>query len=91
LAECGGTLADINGNIKDFTGNYPHQLALGLLYLVVQTPQDVSGRARMVVLDKTDVQAGQFLPGTLVETLEKKATFIAEYPRFEYQDIGDGG
>jgi hypothetical protein len=45
----------------------------------------------MVVLDKTDVQTGQVLPGTLVETLEKKATFIAEYPRLKDQDVGDGG
>jgi hypothetical protein len=43
------------------------------------------------MLDKAYVQTGQPLPGTFIETLEKKPAFISENPWFNDNDIGDDG
>jgi hypothetical protein len=57
----------------------------------MQAAHDILGRAGMVVLDEACIQAGQFMPGTFIEALEKKAALIPEYPGLQDQDIGDGG
>src|SRR6185437_12709384 len=66
------------------------QLSLGLLYLIVQSPQDMPRGVAVVVLDELQVEprCGELalLPG-----LHEVAARIAEHFRADQHDLGDVG
>jgi hypothetical protein len=57
----------------------------------MEATQDATRRAGVIVLDKVNIQTGQITKTLFIEALKKEATLIAEYLRFQNQDIRDGG
>ena len=48
----------IHGHVEDLPGDYPNQLALGELLLIVQPPKHAPAGHGLVVLDEHHVQSG---------------------------------
>lgn len=78
LAEAGGALADVYGDVEDFALDDADEFALGLLDLVVEAPEDVLGRAGVIVLDEAGFNVELVLEVFLVEALEEKAAIVTE-------------
>jgi hypothetical protein len=91
LAKGGGAFADVHRHIKHGAAHHAHQLALGLLQLVVQATQHALGAAAVVVLNKVHIQAGDLLEVLLVEAFKKEASAVAEHFGLEDQNVGDVG
>jgi hypothetical protein len=58
LAEGGRGLAQVDGHVEDAAAGDPHELALGLLDLVVQAAQHALAGAGVVVLHEVRREAG---------------------------------
>ena len=91
LPEGGGALADIHRHIKYRPAHHAHQLALGLLDLIMQAAQHALGAAAVVVLHKVQVQAGGMVEGFLVEAFEEETTGVAEHFGFDDEYVWNGG
>ena len=75
-----GGSADINGNIEDLSFDNADELGLPVGILVVQAPQCVFYRERLVVLHKT-ARDTVFPISMIMVGLEKKAPWVCEYFR----------
>ena len=91
LAEGGRRFAQVDGHVEDAAAGDPHELALGLLDLVVQAAQHTLAGAGVVVLHEVRCEAGGILEGLGVVAFHEEATGIAEDLGFEDQEAGDGG
>ena len=91
LAEAGRGLAQVDGHVEDAAAGDPHELALGLLDLVVQAAQYALAGAGVVVLHEVRREAGGVLEGLGVEALHEEAAGVAEDFRFEDQQVRDRG
>ena len=91
LAKSGRAFADVHGHVKHGAAHHAHQLALGLLQLVVQAAQHALGAAAVVVLHNVHIQAGDFGKVLRVEAFKKEAPAVAKNLRLKDQDVGDGG
>ena len=87
--ESGRTPAQIHSDVKDFTDYHTNELALGLTNLIMQTAQDTSYRARMVVLIKKCLKTGLFLPLQLIKAFKKEPPLITENFRFYAEHLID--
>lgn len=76
LAEGGAALAQVNRDIKDLAADHADQLALGILFLEVESAQDAPDRHALVVLNKDHVQSG-FLHVALVVGLHEISPVVA--------------
>jgi predicted hotdog family 3-hydroxylacyl-ACP dehydratase len=80
---------NIHRHIEHRAGDDPHQLALRLLDLVVQAPQNALTAAALVVLNEGFFHAGGGkkvgLPG-----LEEVAAAVAQHLGFDHQNVGNG-
>jgi len=72
-----GALADIDGDIEDFTHNCSYKLALRVMELIVQTAQDTLSGTGMVVLHKILMPA-KCIKLRLTEGLQEKSPMIAK-------------
>lgn len=77
LAEGGGALAHVHGDVEHFAFGDAHQFALGLLMLEVQATQDALAGAGVVVLHELVVAAvlDEF---ALAEGFHEEAAFVAK-------------
>ena len=89
LAERGGRAPQVDSDVVDLAGQHAHQLALRLLKLVVDTAQNATQRAGMVVLKKPGGQA-QLLKRTFGVRLEEKAALVSKDLRLQQDDVGNG-
>ena len=89
LAEGRGGLAQIHCHVEHRAAGDPHQLALGLLDLIVQTPQHAFARAGVVVLHEVRAQPGGVVEDLGVVTFHEEATGVAEHLGFEDQQVRD--
>src|SRR5690606_19597455 len=80
--------AQVNRHVEHPPAYDAHQLALGLLQLVVQPAQHTARRARVVVLHEIDIEPGQLTEGARVPALEEKAARVAEHLGLEQQHLG---
>lgn len=87
LPEGRGILTDIDHNVEHCPAHYPDQLALRLLYLVVQATEDPFGGARVVILLELDASARVLSKCVLVEAFKKKASRISKNLGFDNEDI----
>jgi len=83
LAQSGRALAQIHHHVEHLALHHPHQLALRVLDLVVQTPQHALGRLAVVVLHKRQVHAGLFSKVALIERLKEKPSGISKNLRLQ--------
>ena len=81
-----GAFPQIHRHVEHLAHDDSHQLGLRLPDLVVKPPQNVPGRARVVVLREARLQAGPFFELTMIEALEKEPAVVPEHSGFEYQD-----
>ena len=91
LAKGRRTLANVHRHINHRAAHHPHQLALGLLDLIVQPPQHALRTAAVVVLHKWVVGASGFVEGFLVETFKEKASSVTKHLGFDDDDFWNGG
>ena len=91
LAKGGGAFADVHRHVKHRAAHHAHQLALGLLQLVVQAAQHAAGAAAVVVLHKVHIQTGDLLEVLLVEAFKKEASAVAEHFGLKDEQVGDVG
>lgn len=82
LTKAGAATAQIDANVKDLTVNHTNKLALGSGQLIVQPTQGALHREALVFLHKLEIRY-LLLEIVLAKRLEKTATLIAEYLRFE--------
>lgn len=82
LAEIRRAAAYVDRDVIDLAGTDAHQLALGLLQLIVQAAQHAARGARMVVLYEFAGYPGGFGKAPCVETLVEEAAFVTEYLGF---------
>src|SRR5207245_4025515 len=68
----------------------PHQLALGSHPLVVNSPQHIADRTRVIVLNEVDLRADRLRERPRIEALEERATRVREHVRFEYKHAVKG-
>ena len=78
LTKMRGRAANIYRHIKHLALGHSHQFALGLLYLVVQATQYALGRAAVVILNKSDIQACDLGKVVGVEGLEEKTSAVTK-------------
>lgn len=92
VPEAGRMATHVDGDIEHRTTDHAHQLALGLLNLIVQAPQHPPAAAAVVVLHEFDVaQARGFGERTCVVALGEEAPRIAKHPGFKDQYFRQGG
>jgi hypothetical protein len=77
LAECGRSRPDVNGDVKDFSGNDMHQLCLGIFNLKMESPHGALQGIRKIILDEYFVNPG-FDISVLVVCLQKETPLILE-------------
>ena len=82
--------ADVDGHIEYFALDDTDQFALRLANLIMQSAQNVLGRAGMVVLNEGYVPADCGFKFGLVKAFVKEAPLVAKYLGFEQDDVGDG-
>jgi len=90
LAHGRGISANVDRNVEHFSNDRPDKFSLGILDLVVQSPQHAPNRARMVVLNEGHPASNRFFKNLLIEALEEKTSVITENLRFKQQYIRDG-
>src|SRR3954454_17854291 len=80
----------INGYIKDFAIDHPHQFPLRMLNLIMQPAKDIPCRKGMVVLNKPvcDAQVSKHL---FVIALEKKTAIVAKHAWLQHPHAFKGG
>ena len=90
-AKGGRRLAQIHRHIKNTAARHAHQLALGLLDLIVQATQHTLARTRMVVLHKVHMAAHGLVKHLLVKALKEKAARISEHLGFKNEHVRNRG
>src|SRR5699024_673096 len=90
LAEGGAVGAAVHGHVVHFAQGDADQLALGVVFLEMQTAQHALGGTALVVLHKGTIDARR---GELIRLvgLHKIAAVVAENRRFNDDDAGDLG
>ena len=88
LAIGGGAGAAVHSYVVDLSHGHPDQLALGLLLLEVQAPEDTPGAAALVVLDEglVDARGGEIIQ---LVGLHEVAPVVAEDLRLNDDDSGN--
>jgi hypothetical protein len=69
---------DVDGDIEDFARNDAKQFSLGALNLIMQAPQNVARRARMIVLHELDIDARGRCEGPAIEAFKEKSSVVTE-------------
>src|SRR6266487_6363416 len=82
------TPTQIHGHVEHLALDHPHQLALRIRILKMQSAQRAAPRRRQVVLYESHGQSGLTVT-RLVPQLHEKATRIAEHLRLDDQQSGD--
>jgi hypothetical protein len=77
LAECGGSRPNINGDVKDFSGNDMDQLCLGVFDLKMEPSYGAFQGIRKIILNKNLINTGLDI-SALVVCFHKKTTLILE-------------
>ena len=91
LAEGGGTLADVHGDIPDGAAEDTDEFGLSVgAGLPVEAADNAAGGAALVVLDEVGEDAGGFVAGGVVGFAEV-ATGVGEDVGDDDLDVGDGG
>src|SRR6476660_10080322 len=78
----------IDGHIKYFAGDHPHQFPLRLLNLIMQAAQDALAGFGMIILHELERDTGLRKVSLLV-TFKKKAPLVLEYFWLDQQDVGE--
>ncbi len=81
------TPAHVYGDIQNFSVSNAHEFSLRMLYLIMQSPQNIAGGAGMIILHKPLIDS-HIRHGLLVIALKEKPPLVAEYPRFEDEHSG---
>jgi hypothetical protein len=89
-AEIRGAAPQVDGHVEHFALRRAHELALGVLDLVMQPAQDAVPRARVVVLYERRVDA-RLRERAGVPALEEKAAVVAPDLRLDQPDVGNRG
>ena len=89
-AEGGRAAAKVDGDVEHLAGDAPHELALRVLDLVMETAQHAMPRLRMVILHEGRVDAG-VRQRTRVPALEEIPAVVREHARLEALDVGQVG
>ncbi len=82
VAKTGRLPAQVNGDIQNLSLGHAHKLSLRMLHLKMQTPQNVAGRAGMIILHKV-LNNSRIRHDLLVIALEEKPAPVPEHPWFE--------
>ena len=75
LAECGRARPDVNGDVKDFSGNDLYQLCLGIFDLKMKSSDGALQGIRKIILDQYLVNTCLDIPALLL-CLQKQTALI---------------
>ncbi len=81
LAEGFAAFAQVHSHVKHLAMKYPHQFALRLVQLVVQSAEQGFVTEAMVILHEVHIKAGGLVKVLLLEAFKKEASAIAKYFR----------
>src|SRR5262249_17911173 len=90
LAKHFGTPSKIDRNVQNLAFYYPHEFALHVLDLVMESAQYILCRAGMIVLHESviNTEAGKIF---FVIALQKKSARVPKHPGFEHKNIRQRG
>ena len=84
LAERGGILPQVDTDVQNFPFHDVYQLGLGVLNLVMQSPENAGCRPGCIILYKRGIDASLLVPLLLVRFFEK-TTFVRKDPGGDHQ------
>ena len=83
-------LTNVHCHVKDLTLRHPHQLALRMFGLVMQTSQDVLRGLGVIILNELHITADGLLKFCVVKALKEKTTIVTKHLGLDEVDIRDG-
>jgi hypothetical protein len=81
--------AKIDSDIEYPPPRYADEFSLGLPYLVMQTPEHVAGRPRMVILHELYIQFELIPECARIPCFQEEPALVLEHARLQEQNIRD--
>src|SRR5262249_33177762 len=87
--ECRSRFAKIDSDVEYPPPYHADEFSLRLPYLVMQTPEHVARRPRMVILDELHIQFDLVPECARIPRFQEEAALVLEHARLQEQDFRD--